>query len=72
MGWVFNAPDDIATWAPRMVAIYLVFTFLSLASCCLRVYVRVFLINAFGAGKSEPHRVPLLGLQHIVYRYMKS
>lgn len=50
MGWVFNAPDAIQTWGPQIAAICLVFTALSLALICLRVYVRTCLIKAFGAG----------------------
>ncbi|KAJ4393528.1 hypothetical protein N0V93_002740 [Gnomoniopsis smithogilvyi] len=49
MGWIFNRSDDTPTWGPQIVAISLTFTAVSFMTCCLRIYVRAFLIKAFGA-----------------------
>lgn len=54
MGWVYNAPDDTPTWGRRIVAIVVTSTGLSLITCCLRMYVRVILISAMGAGWFGP------------------
>lgn len=60
MGWIYNKSDDTPTWGPQIVAIAVAFTAVSFTACCLRIYVRLFLIKAFGAGESTP----ILGQGH--------
>jgi hypothetical protein len=51
MGWTYNTKDpDASTLGPLITGVASALTLLSLITVCLRVYVRAFLIKAFGAG----------------------
>jgi hypothetical protein len=51
MGWTFNTPDNTPSDGPQITAIAIVFTSLSFIALALRLYVRVWLVKAVGAGK---------------------
>jgi hypothetical protein len=51
MGWTYNTRDDVPNDGPQVAAIAIVFTAVSLAILSLRIYVRGFMIKAFGAGE---------------------
>ncbi|KAK3988363.1 hypothetical protein QBC44DRAFT_104642 [Cladorrhinum sp. PSN332] len=49
MGWTYNTADpDAPTIGPLITGVSTALTFLSLITVCLRIYVRVSLIKAFG------------------------
>ncbi|KAK4044872.1 hypothetical protein C8A01DRAFT_42483 [Parachaetomium inaequale] len=61
MGWTYNTKDPNApTLGPLITGVASALTLLSLITVCLRVYVRAFLIKAFGAETEWG-----LGLRHI-------
>jgi len=52
MGWTYNTVDPNAdTNGPTIAAVGITFTTISLITVCLRMYVRLFMIKAAGAGK---------------------
>jgi len=61
MGWTYNTVNpDADTNAPTIAAVGITFTIISLVSVCLRMYVRLFMIKAAGAGEflqNIPHKV---------------
>lgn len=66
MGWTYNTPDDVANDGPQISAIAIAFTILSLSILALRLYVRVWMVKAVGAGELFPlhfvNRVAILTL----------
>lgn len=54
MGWTYNTKDpDAPTIGPLITGVASALTALSLITVCLRVYVRGFLIRAFGVGRAS-------------------
>lgn len=52
MGWTYNTVNpDAETTAPTIAAVGITLTSLSFLVVALRVYVRTFIVKAFGAGK---------------------
>jgi hypothetical protein len=53
MGWTYNTVDPNApTSGPMITGVAIALTLVSLLTVCLRVYVRGFMIRAFGVGKA--------------------
>ena len=51
MGWTFNTVDPNApTDGPKISAVAIIMTTLAMVTVILRVYVRQFMVKAFGAG----------------------
>lgn len=50
-GWTYNAPDGAPTSGPQISSLAIVFTSVALLVVIMRVYVRGFMVKAFGAGK---------------------
>jgi hypothetical protein len=51
MGWTFNTVDPNApTDGPKISAVAIIMTTLAMVAVVLRVYVRQFMVKAFGAG----------------------
>ncbi|KAI1136465.1 hypothetical protein F5Y05DRAFT_109232 [Hypoxylon sp. FL0543] len=48
MGWTYNAPEGTVTGGPQIAAVALAFNGFSLILVCLRVYVRIWIVNGFG------------------------
>ncbi|KAF9879664.1 integral membrane protein [Colletotrichum karsti] len=48
MGWTYGTPDDTPTDGPRIAAITITFTSISLLLVCLRWYVRTTVVKAVG------------------------
>lgn len=54
MGWTFNTVDpDAPTDGPKISAVAIVMTTLAMVAVILRVYVRQFMVKAFGSGMSR-------------------
>lgn len=52
MGWTFNTVDpDAPTDGPKISAVAILMTTLAMVAVILRVYVRQYMVKAFGAGK---------------------
>lgn len=51
MGWTYNTPDGVANDGPRITAVAIVLTTVSLSSLLLRLYVRGYMLKAVGAGE---------------------
>ncbi len=59
MGWTYNTADpDAPTIGPMITGVAIALTVISFLTVCLRVYVRGFLIKAFGVGKALPMYPP--------------
>ncbi len=59
MGWTYNTTDpDAPTIGPMITGVAIALTVISFLTVCLRVYVRGFLIKAFGIGKTPPVYLP--------------
>jgi hypothetical protein len=55
MGWTYNTTDpDAPTIGPMITGVAIALTVISFLTVCLRVYVRGFLIKAFGIGMTPP------------------
>lgn len=55
MGWTFNTVDPNApTDGPKISAVAIIMTTLAMVTVILRVYVRQFMVKAFGAGTFRP------------------
>lgn len=52
-GWTYNAPDGAPTSGPQISSLAIVFTAVALLVVLMRVYVRGFMVKAFGAGKQQ-------------------
>jgi hypothetical protein len=50
MGWTYNTADDVENGGPHIAAVAIVLTAASLGISLLRLYVRVWMIKAIGAG----------------------
>ncbi|KAJ4207570.1 hypothetical protein NW759_013971 [Fusarium solani] len=48
-GWTYNAPEDAPTSGPQISSLAIVFTAVALLVVIMRVYVRGFMVKAFGA-----------------------
>ncbi|KAL6399695.1 hypothetical protein AUP68_17101 [Ilyonectria robusta] len=48
MGWTYNVPGDPPTTGPQITSLAIVFTAVALLTVSLRVYVRGFMLKAFG------------------------
>ncbi|KAJ4318376.1 hypothetical protein N0V84_006885 [Fusarium piperis] len=48
-GWTYNAPEDAPTSGPQISSLAIVFTAIALLVVIMRVYVRGFMVKAFGA-----------------------
>ncbi|KAM5349879.1 hypothetical protein ACJ41O_006384 [Fusarium nematophilum] len=71
-GWTYNAPDDAPTNGPQITSLAIVFTAVAFLTVILRVYVRGFMVKAFGAETKYG-----LGLKHLddlppenIYNYL--
>lgn len=54
MGWTLNTVDpDAPTDGPKISAVAIVMTTLAMVAVILRVYVRQFMVKAFGSGMSR-------------------
>jgi hypothetical protein len=52
-GWTYNAPEDAPTSGPQISSLAIVFTAVALLVVIMRVYVRGFMVKAFGAGMQQ-------------------
>ncbi|KAH8680427.1 hypothetical protein BGZ61DRAFT_456688 [Ilyonectria robusta] len=52
MGWTYNVPGDPPTTGPQITSLAIVFTAVALLTVSLRVYVRGFMLKAFGIDDS--------------------
>jgi hypothetical protein len=50
MGWTYNTADSVANDGPQITAVAIALTSASLSFLLLRLYVRVWMIKAIGAG----------------------
>jgi hypothetical protein len=50
MGWTYNTIDGVANDGPQITAVAIALTSASLGALLLRLYVRVWMIKAIGAG----------------------
>lgn len=62
MGWTYNVPGDPPTTGPQITSLAIVFTAVALLTVSLRVYVRGFMLKAFGVGTEHGDLFILLTL----------
>jgi hypothetical protein len=60
MGWTYNTADDVENRGPQITAVAIVLTSASLGISLLRLYVRVWMIKAIGAGMYN-HKLSIPG-----------